>query len=352
MPTHTISTDKGIKERKIAVLLSVYNEEKHIENTLRKILLSNNTSPIDKIYIGDDGSLDNTTSIIEALQIEFPQIVLEKYNRLGKPNVIRSLVEKYQLNNMGYHLVMMDANISCETDTLNFLVEKLNQIEVGIVGASVYSSNDIANLESEYILRENKIKSEESRVTGYTVGMFGACFAMKGELYHPIPTAYITDDLFHTFSVIEQKKKALYLPEAKVYEHITTDISNEFRRKKRYAAGNFQILIHFWRLLLPYFSSWGFVYCYFFHKIIRWIAPVLLFMLWAISWVTSNYWMSLGGTIILLFMFVNYQRQKKGQKPFGYRLYYFLAMNWAILLGFFNYIKGIKTNVWERSERF
>lgn len=349
---YKLSNDIEEVDRKVVVLISMYNEEKSIENTIHHIISSEQSSMIDKIYLGDDGSTDNTIIIIDKLQTLYPKIVIDRFSRIGKPNVIKSIVEKYDLASSDYTLVMMDANIVWDRMNLKNIIEKLKYKEVGIVGSSVLPSNESNNLESEYIQRENKIKNEESRVTGYAIGMFGSCYAMKGEYYQPIPSRFITDDLFHTFSVVGQNQKAIFLSSAKVFENITADVVNEFNRKKRYAAGNFQILIHFWKLLLPWNSSRGFVYCYFFHKIVRWVAPVLFFTLWLSSLFSSEKWIGVMGTIVLIFMFVNYLFQKNNQKPLGFRLFYFLSMNWAILLGFVNFLKGIKTNVWERSERF
>jgi hypothetical protein len=133
------------------------------------------------------------------------------------------------------------------------------------------------------------------------------------------------------------------------------DVGNEFKRKKRYAAGNFQILFHFMSLLNPFKTSLGFLYSYFFHKIIRWLSPVMLSIFWGISFFNLfgqySRILMLVGMGLCLFLFFNYLLTKWKVKLIGYRLYYFLSMNLAILLGFLNYLKGIKSNVWERSDR-
>lgn len=348
-----------LSERKVVVLIAAYNEEIFIKSTIESILRAATKYAIDSIIIGDDGSTDNTHDIIERFKSENSLIKIERFSRIGKPNIVNQLVEKYKLNSSEFNLIFIDANIDMHLDCIQKLNDKLNYQDVGIVGCSVLPKNELSNYESDYIIRENKIKTEESRVFNYTVGVFGACYAMKGELYHSIPSNYITDDLFHSFSAIESRKKILYDNEAKVYEEISFDISNEFRRKRRYAAGNFQILVRFWKLLIPNYSSIGFIYAYFFHKIIRWISPILFFGLWLISIfklitkTTSLFSNSIliGGTLICLFMFIHYIFHHQNKSFFGKRLYYFFSMNLALLLGFFDYLKGIKTNVWERSER-
>lgn len=348
-----------LNTRKNIVLLAAYNEERYIESTIRSIIQSAKTIDLAAIYIGDDGSSDKTLEILEKLKLEFSTIHVKRYFRIGKPNIINDLVEKNKLKSSEYNLIFIDANISAHGDCFQKLNNQLNYSEVGMVGASVYPKNELSNYESEYILRENKIKSEESRAINYTLGVFGACYVMKGELFQFIPANYVTDDLYHTFSVIKNNKKALYSSEAIVYEDIRLDIANEFGRKRRYAAGNFQIIFHFWKLLIPSSSSFGFVYAYFFHKIIRWISPILFFGIWIMSLIlsfinaqsASNSFILIVGTIVCLFLYINYIFHQKKKRILGLRLYYFLSMNLALLLGFFDYLKGVKTNVWNRSER-
>jgi len=343
------------ENRKIVVLISAFNEELNIANTIQSIFLSAKLKEINKVIIGDDGSTDNTRKIIQGLIIQFPNLALEEFSRMGKPNILNKIIEKYQLNSRDYHLVFMDANISLDKNCLEKLIDKLNHREVGMVGASVIPKHEEDNVESQYIQRENRIKAQESGSVGYAIGVFGAGFVLKGEYYSFIPSHFITDDLYLTMSTVEQGKYVLYSEEAKAYETIYADVGNEFRRKKRYAAGNFQILFHFISLLNPCKTSFGFVYAYFFHKIIRWLSPIIFAIFWGMSFFNLFGYYSrilmLVGIGLCLFLCFNYLLTKWKVKPIGYRLYYFLSMNLAILLGFLNYIKGIKSNVWERSDR-
>jgi hypothetical protein len=341
--------------RKNVVVLAAWNEEKNIEQTIRAIFNSSIASSIEKVLVGDDNSTDYTFSILENLRIEFPRLIIERYNRMGKPSIINQLVSSHRLNQNIYNLIFIDANISLDT----YCIEKLNKVssysEIGVVGASILPKNIEINFESEYILRENKIKAEESRALNHTIGVFGACYLMKGEVYRPTPSEFITDDLYHTFIAVAQSKKVLYSQDAIAYEDITLDIQNEFNRKRRYSAGNFQILIYFWKLLLPWKSSVGFLYAYFFHKIIRWISPIVFFSFWTMSFFSLfgvfSLFIAFFGTAIILFLFLNYIFQKSNKTYLFQRFYYFFSMNLAIFYGFFDYLKGIKSNVWERSKR-
>lgn len=346
---------KYSQPRLIIVLIAAYNEEQHIEQTIESVFRSSISDRIEKLIIADDDSTDNTLRILKKLQGIHSDLFVEKVNRIGKPQALNFLIDKYLLNTNAYHVVMMDANISLDKNCIEELEKEIVRENMGMVGASVLPYLKDQNVESQYIQRENRIKREESRTMGYTIGVFGACYMIKGELYRTIPKNFITDDLFLTFSVIRQKHYVLYSSSAHVHEHITSHVANEFRRKSRYAAGNFQILFHFTDLLNPWKTSSGFVYAYFFHKIIRWISPLIFLLAWLLSFFQffgeySNI-LIYAGSLVCLFLCLNYILTVFKIKPVSFRIYYFLSMNLAILYGFFNYLKGIKSNVWERSER-
>ena len=345
----------ALVKRKITLLISAFNEEQNIAQTIESIFLSTNVIEIDRVVIGDDGSTDKTYDIVNELKIKYTGLLLEKFDRLGKPKVLNQLIKKYELNTQDYLLVFMDANIRIDSLCLAKLGDLFSDSQVGMVGASVIPMNNENNVESQYILRENRIKVQESAATGYAIGVFGACFALNGECFQDIPSNFITDDLFLTMHTIAQGKFIRYSEEAKAFEAIGANVENEFRRKKRYATGNFQILFHFIHLLNPFKTSLGFVYCFFFHKIIRWISPMIFLGFWILSFFNlfgqySRILMLIGAGLCLFLCF-NYILTRCKLKPIGFRIYYFLSMNLAILLGFFNYIKGVKSNVWERSDR-
>lgn len=348
-------TKESLDGRCIAIFIAAYNEERHIEQTIHSIFSSSISTALTKVYIGDDGSTDRTAAIVKRLKTEYPKIELILFSRQGKPGIINAMVQAYTETELKSLLVFMDANIRLDIDCLKHLRDQIQTSSTGMVGASVMAQSELDNVEIFYVSRENDIKFHESRTLGYAVGVFGACYMMRSEYYRPVPSKFITDDLYQTMSVIRQNQNVLYSNLALVYENVALNIDNEFRRKSRYAAGNFQILFHFIDVLNPFKTSIGFVYVYFFHKIMRWISPIVFFGCWVLSFFNLfglfSYRLMLVGSVVCLFLCFNFLLTRMKINPIGYRIYYFLCMNLAILFGFVNYLKGVKSNVWERSER-
>jgi hypothetical protein len=85
------------------------------------------------------------------------------------------------------------------------------------------------------------------------------------------------------------------------------------------------------------------------HKILRWKTPFLLLILYYILLLKFTLFILIVTfilPIIDIFLFIF----KLEFKPLR-RFHYFIVMNIAVLIGFFKYIKGINTNVWQPTTR-
>jgi hypothetical protein len=141
------------------------------------------------------------------------------------------------------------------------------------------------------------------------------------------------------------------------YEGATHRVSDEYRRKKRIAAGSFQNLARFRRWVLPPITRLGFAF--FSHKVLRWFGGFfLLFMLLSAGFLglenqfyRAVFWLMLSGMtgVVLL----NYIQNRLLPRPFPMltNLAYFLAMNLALTDGFFKWLRGIRENTWQRTSR-
>ena len=139
------------------------------------------------------------------------------------------------------------------------------------------------------------------------------------------------------------------------YEDIPNEMKDEFRRKVRISSGNFQNLSRMKLFLLNPFHAAGF--CFISHKYLRWITP--LFIL--VSLVCSYLLMSnsvifkilfFGELGLLLIPFLDYflKKIKLNIKLIRF-ISYFTMMNLALIIGYVNYRKGIKSGVWKPTKR-
>jgi hypothetical protein len=230
------------------------------------------------------------------------------------------------------------------------------------------ATEGISVQESAYISREVKIKNYESRIWGTMMGPFGGCFAIRKELYFKVPQNFLVDDFYINMKVLEKEKKAINYLNAWVFEDVSNNLNDEFRRKVRIATGNFQnlkVFSHFLCYLVGAIPKqplqkrnfyFGLAFSFFSHKILRWFGP--FFILMAIACSIALYQISLYKYLFLLFCFslilpiIDFLLRKLNIHIVPLRfITHFYSMNVALLSGFFKYLKGVKTNVWQPTKR-
>ena len=167
----------------------------------------------------------------------------------------------------------------------------------------------------------------------------------------------LVDDFWLVFRVLEKGYAAINDLDAQCFEGATHRVTDEYRRKKRIAAGSFQNLARFRRWVLPPITRLGFAF--FSHKVLRWFGGFFLLLLFLSVGVLALqnqffnrlFWLMTLGTVAVLGL--NFFQNKFQRKPWGLikNLAYFLAMNLALIDGFFKWLRGIREGTWQRTSR-
>ncbi|REJ84887.1 MAG: glycosyltransferase family 2 protein [Bacteroidetes bacterium] len=340
----------------VSVLISAFNEEKVLEAKLESIMESDYPEEKLEVIIGSDGSDDGTALIAERFAKKYPSLrFIDFKQRRGKPSVINDLV------NEAKHpfIVLTDANVMFSPDALRHLMKNFRDPKTGLVGANILNESmkneGISFQEMSYIARENRIKYHEGKCWGSMMGPFGGCYAMRKDLFLPVPANFLVDDFYISMSVLRKKYKCINELEAICYEDLPDDIYQEYKRKVRISAGNFQNLVVFSSMLLRPFSAAGF--CFISHKVIRWMTPFLIIIntasLIGLSFYSKYFILLLIAELMLVFSPVF--DKVFSRVGLNFRLLrfisYFSFMNLALLKGFFRYAAGVRSGVWSRTER-
>lgn len=339
----------------VSILMSVYNEEKIIAQKLDSIFKSN--YPMDKIevIIGSDCSNDKTELIIKEYSVLYPQVKLHVFSdRTGKPQILNKLIQHAQHE----YLIFTDANVLFDKDNIKNLYNGFSD-GVGLVGSTIINEglkkSGISRQEGRYIKGENRIKYNEGFLWGTMMGPFGGCFMMRRKLFESIPPNFIVDDFYLSMIVIEKKQDCICAEDAICFEDVSDDMFQEFRRKKRISAGNYQNLKRFAAIAKRPLTSAGF--CFISHKVFRWWGPFAIIITFITSLFLSFYYKIYFALFILIALLLLTPVVDSFQKKVRLNIFiirmssYFVMMNVALLAGYIQYKKGIKTNVWNRTER-
>ena len=349
----------------VSILCSLYNEEKVISDKL--ISLSQLDFPLKKlaIYIGSDQSTDGTNDLVTDFvesKDHFHFFPFEK--RRGKPPVINELFEKAtDHHGRGAHhiIVITDANVMMSKEVVFHLVRHFKHPQMALVDAHMrhigMKADGISQAEDQYISGEVYLKYWEGRAWGKMIGPFGGCYAIRSDYFHPVPANFLVDDFYIAMRALEQGGEAINDLEAICYERVSHDISGEFRRKKRISAGNFQNLLTFWHLCWPLTNSLA--YAFVSHKVLRWLGPFFMLSMFSGALILALFGNFMGLILLLLLSLawvvlpiIDFLASQLGIHVFLLRgLRYFMLMNVALLAGFFKFLNGIKSNVWQPTQR-
>ena len=124
---------------KISIIIPVYNEEKSLEEIVDRVFLVD-LGEIDKeVIISDDGSKDQTYSIIQKLIIKYPGLnVYHSPTNLGKGAAVRQGLAI----SSGDIIVIQDADLELQpTDFPNLLPPILNHETEVVYGSRFKNSN-------------------------------------------------------------------------------------------------------------------------------------------------------------------------------------------------------------------
>jgi cellulose synthase/poly-beta-1,6-N-acetylglucosamine synthase-like glycosyltransferase len=339
----------------VSILMAAHNEEQVIEEKINSILKSSYPSSKVEILIGSDCSTDNTNSIIKKYADSDNRFhFFEFSNRTGKIGIINLLNQKAK----GEILLLTDANVIFESSTLFELVKHFKNPDISLVDSFMKHRNlkadGISYQESNYISNEVNTKHAEGKIWGSLMGPFGGCFAIRRTDFEPIPDNFLVDDFYTCMQVLNNKKRCISDEKAIVLEDVSNNLNAEFKRKIRISSGNFQNLAKFWPLLLRFNGT---AFAFFSHKVLRWLTPFLiLFILLVFPFllaIKENY-KYFGIFLLIMFSSITFDFILKKMNIHLVMLRFlthFTSMNIALFIGFIHYLKGIRSSVWEPTER-
>jgi len=339
----------------LSIIIPAHNEEQVLGEKLNSILASDYDLSSLEIIIGIDQSTDFSGIIAESFQTKFPNFKVKYFSeRQGKINIVNALVPEAQHE----LIVLTDANVLFTKDTLKALSQHFIDPSIGLVDTRMKNygrkNTGISMPESDYIAGEVKVKEAEGALWGAMMGPFGGCFAFRKICFTPIPSHFLVDDFYINMTCLEKGFKCINEQNAVVLEDVSNDLKVEFKRKIRISAGNFQNLSRFWRLLLKFN---GLSFAFFSHKVLRWISPVfLIFMILQILAEANNsLFYSICYFILIMIpltFLVDYLARKQQTHVVFLRYFiHFISMNVALFFGLLQFLKGIRSSVWEPTKR-
>jgi cellulose synthase/poly-beta-1,6-N-acetylglucosamine synthase-like glycosyltransferase len=335
----------------VSLLVAAYNEEAEIEKRIQTALMMDYPPEKLEIVIASDGSSDATADIVRSYAHRGVRL-LDYRQRRGKAAVLNAAFDEVE----GEIVLLSDANTHIDPPALRRLVRWFDDPEVGVVCGRLILTDPATgrNADSLYWKYETFLKKCEGQLGGL-LGANGAIYAIRHQLFAPIPDDTIVDDFVLPLQAKLRTGCAIvYDTSAVAREETPAAIGAEFQRRSRIGAGGFQSIAWLWPLLSPRYGWTAFTFLS--HKVLRWLCPFFLLGL-----VASNvclldqpfYTYALLGQagFYLLSLLASFVPARfRLLKPLRLATM-FTGMNAALLVGCWRWLQGSQKAAWKRTVR-
>lgn len=329
----------------VSIVIAARNEEANLPAKLENLRLLNYPQDCLQVVIASDGSTDRTVSILLNQQIlPVVPVILEDSN--GKARALNQAVR----HATGEILVFLDARQSVDPNAVAELASCFANPAVGAVSGELLledatgaSSSDALGI---YWKIEKIVRKLES-ASGSVVGVTGAIYAIRRELYTEIPAGTILDDVFVPMHVARSGKRVVFQSAAIARDRLFSEKGKEFSRKVRTLTGNYQLL-----RLAPWLLSPAnpLLFRFVSHKLLRLAVPLFMIGMLAASALAGGV---LYNTIFWL-QVCFYLSAAAGMANPSLRKFKlvaiastFVMLNAAAALAFYNFVAG-RNSVWTR----
>ena len=258
----------------VSVVLAVHNGAALLPRKIEH-LLGLDYPGIKEIIIVSDGSTDGTVELLARQHHPRLATVILAEHR-GKAVAVNAGVAKATAE----VILFVDIRPEIAPGAIQQLVSNFADPKVGCVAGELIlrtgsHDNASAAVSGFYWRYEKWIRTCES-ICGSPVGVYGGFYAIRRELAVPQPAGMILDDMFQPLSIIRQGYRSVLDAHAYVYDIWPKKIGEEFHRKVRTLAGNFQLFrLAPWTLTPRNPVLFQLVS----HKVMRLVAPYLLVLL-------------------------------------------------------------------------
>jgi biofilm PGA synthesis N-glycosyltransferase PgaC len=332
---------KGSFTPTVSIVIAARNEQANLPVKLENLRRLDYPQELLEIVIASDGSTDQTARILQEQASPVVAVILDESK--GKAVALNEAV----LRARGEILVFLDARQFVEPDAVSELASCFADPTVGAVSGELLLENSEARSQEGlgiYWKIEKVIRKLES-ASGSVVGVTGAIYAIRRELYTEIPPGTILDDVFVPMNVARTGKRVVFQPSAVARDRLFSEKGKEFSRKVRTLTGNYQLL-----RLAPWLLSQSnpLLFRFISHKLLRLLVPMLLvLMLVASALATGPFYRTILWFHVLFYVLATLGTlipAAKKFKPVGIAST-FVMLNAAATLAFYNFAAGRK-KVW------
>lgn len=341
----------------VTIIITAYNEEAVLEQKIENTLAIDDPENKLQIIFITDGTTDGSARILN----QYPQInVMHQAERKGKYSAIKRVMQIVKTP----IVVFSDANSMLNKECIKNIVPHYHDEKVGAVAGekkiisnkATSSAGEAERLYWKYESFMKKLDAELNTVTGAA----GELFSIRTKLFEALDDEIILDDFIISMQVCLQGYKIAYEHGAFASEMPSASLAEEEKRKVRISAGAYQS-ISYLKEGLNLFKHPLLAFQIFSRRILRWLVcppSLVLFLITNIlivirfpeSEIYSLFLFAQAGFYFLALC--GWFVARSGKKAIVFTVpFYFVFMNYCLAKGFFKFMQGQQSVLWEKSLR-
>jgi biofilm PGA synthesis N-glycosyltransferase PgaC len=267
----------------VSIVLAVYNCASVLRQKIVQLMAIDYPKDRIEFIVVSDGSNDDTERILAEHPLVKSVIYPQRRGKAGALNAGMQIAS-------GEILLFLDIRPRIPANSLQILLANFADPTVGCASGQLVLLQDEHDqttkaIGSMYWRYEQWIRNCESKVDS-PVGVYGGFYAIRRSLASNLPDATVLDDMLQPLSVVRQGYRSVVDVRAAVYDVWPRDARNEFNRKVRTLAGNFQLIqLAPWVLSRENRLRFELIS----HKLLRLLVPALLIVTFCSSAILSVY---------------------------------------------------------------
>ena len=239
-----------------AILVPAWNEAAVIGASIDRLMQLDYPPDALRVFVVDDASTDDTPDVIKAKAVKYPgQVVHLRRDKggEGKSHTLNHGLRTILGDDWMQALLIMDADVIYEPDSLRMMTRHLADSRVGAVTAYIKEGSRPGNYLTRFIGFEYITAQAAARRSQNVLGAV-ACLAGGAQLHSRanleaiggrIDTTSLAEDTFTTFKTQMAGRRVVFEPHATVWAEEPGDIGGLWKQRLRWARGNVQVTKQF-----------------------------------------------------------------------------------------------------------
>jgi cellulose synthase/poly-beta-1,6-N-acetylglucosamine synthase-like glycosyltransferase len=241
---------KRYQEPSVSLVIAMRNERNNVVRRLQNCFDLDYPARKLQVIVSLDAPTDGTDDLVRGYAGKGVEVVCSAVHR-GKAEALNSAVAIAT----GEVLVFADARQQFDKRAIRELVANFADASVGAVSGELVildeQGKEASDAVGAYWRYEKTLRALESGIHSVP-GATGAIYAIRRELFVPLPAGTILDDVVVPMRIVLAGKRVVFDPAARAYDVASQSTQSEYARKTRTLAGNYQLFAQMPESLAPW----------------------------------------------------------------------------------------------------